>query len=38
LYLQPKPQRTLEEVRADILAVRNEPERLPDELVLGPAK
>jgi type I restriction enzyme M protein len=37
-FYQPKPLRTLEEIRADILAVRNEAEGLLDELVLGAAK
>ena len=37
-FYQPKPLRTLEEIRADILAVRNEAEGLLDELVQGAAK
>ena len=35
---QPKPLRTLDEIRVDILAVRNEAEGLLDELVQGAAK
>ena len=34
----PHPLRTLEEMRADILAVQNEAEGLLDELVQGAAK
>jgi type I restriction enzyme M protein len=37
-FYRPKPLRTLEEIRADILAVRNEAEGLLDELVQGAAK
>ena len=37
-FYQPKPLRTLDEIRADILAVRNEAEGLLDELVQGAAK
>ena len=37
-FYQPKPLRTLDEIRVDILAVRNEAEGLLDELVQGAAK
>jgi|ERR1035437_1022190 type I restriction enzyme M protein len=37
-FCQPKPLRTLDEIRADILAVQNEAEGLLDELVQGAAK
>jgi type I restriction enzyme M protein len=37
-FYQPKPLRTLEEIRADILAVQKEAEGLLDELLQGSAK
>ncbi len=37
-FYQPKPLRTLEEIRADILAVQKEAEGLLDELVQGVTK
>jgi type I restriction enzyme M protein len=37
-FYQPKPLRTLEEIRADILAVQKEAEGLLDELLQGAAK
>jgi len=37
-FYQPKPLRTLEEIRADILAVQNEAEGLLDELLQGASK
>ena len=37
-FYQPKPLRTLDEIRADILAVEHEAEGLLDELVQGAAK
>jgi type I restriction enzyme M protein len=37
-FYQPKPLRTLDEIRADILAVQREAEGLLDELVQGAAK
>jgi type I restriction enzyme M protein len=37
-FYQPKPLRTLDEIRADILAVEREAEGLLDELVQGASK
>jgi type I restriction enzyme M protein len=37
-FYQPKPLRTLEEIRADILAIEREAEGLLDELVQGASK
>ena len=37
-FYQPKPPRTLEEIRADILAVEKESEGLLDEVLKGGAK
>jgi type I restriction enzyme M protein len=37
-FYQPKPLRTLEEIRADILAVKKESEGLLDELFQGGAR
>lgn len=37
-FYQPKPLRTLEEIRANILAVQREAEGLLDELVQGASK
>ena len=37
-FYQPKPLRTLEEIRADILAMQQEAERLPDEILEGAAR
>ena len=37
-FYKPKPLRTLEEIRADILAVQSEAEGLLDELVQGASK
>ncbi|MGA9622905.1 MAG: hypothetical protein WBL65_21840 [Bryobacteraceae bacterium] len=37
-FYQPKPLRTLEEIRADILAVQREAEGPLDELVQGASK